>query len=182
MRIREAFENLDLLYDSTFDEAVAFIVYETGKTEIAEEILTKTYYSMLEYFLKTNEFEPSDIQVMFLDTLKKNLSGFVQNESCANVPKAHNDISISLLNDLIDTDFEISEKEFKKVKLSKKIYKFISDKPSYIRKIFLLYFHCGYTIKTIAITLKLSEEDVISSLYSLLGEIKEKFLKYNNRH
>ncbi len=177
MKKSEAIKNFDILYDSTYNDAIAFIAGKTGSLDNVEKILSVTYSEMYRYFLKCNSCSKNEIEITFLKALKESMKNYLPQEKddfCIDSKIRKTQKSV---DKLLETDFDISETDFLESKLNKKIYSFVMNKHITKRKIFILYFYCNYNAKQIANLLETEDDTVTHILFTLLKEIRDSFLK-----
>lgn len=174
MKRSNAVQYFNNLYESTFDDAKAFVVGLTGNTDIVENVLLKTYKSVFEKLLKQKDITSDDIGKFFYNTLKNNaleLAGTTQNTAYLPNEKQADD-----LKQILNTEFDLDEQKVNDEFLIKKAHNFLSQKPSIQKKAFVLYFYEGYETGEISKMLAVDEQVINGYIFDVLEDIKNNFL------
>ena len=178
MKKTQVMQYFDSMYDSTYDDAIAFIIGMTGELDNIETILTETYLEIYTYLSKAKIVNSDEIQKYFIDTLKAKICKYSSKREDEYKVKAKIRRTLNSVQKMLLTEFEIEQDEFFESRFHKKIHSFISSKPALIRKVFLLYFYCNYDIEKIAALLQIETNEVTHITYTLLKEIRDTFLKH----
>lgn len=178
MKKKDAEKNFELLYESTYQEAIAYIICATGSLDNAENILSDLYYEMHKYFLKHSLFTQEDVKKHYISKLKETISKYdLAEEAEEYIITAKNRRTINSVDKILGTGLDISDNELFESMLNKKIYSYIMNKPLEVRRIFLLYFYCNYSPNQISELLGCEESDVTHIIYAILKEVRDAFLK-----
>lgn len=169
-------EKFNSFFDSTYDDAVAYVAGMTGTFDIVEKVLSKTYARLYRYLRLAKEFDRENMEKFFLKILKDNTSAYIPELQ----DKPLRNFSKSLPKDpeeVLKEELDITESEFLGLHKNMIIHSYIMSYPADERKIYILYFYCSYTPEKISELLSLDEEYIKSCITLLLTEIKEKFFK-----
>lgn len=177
MRKKAAREVLEALYESTYTDAVAQYCTAFGTLNHIEDAFTKIYLEVYKHLLRLKKSTSEQTKDYFDKVFCEYISANSDDEQNQNPPDENSKFNTTDITKVLSTEFDISEKEFFESMLNKKIYSYVMTKPIFVRKVFLLFFYCGYTIERISVTLNCKHEIVTSSIYTLLTEIQNSFLK-----
>jgi RNA polymerase sigma factor (sigma-70 family) len=177
MKKKEAGEKLEQLYNSTYDDAIAYIAAATGTLDKAEEILTETYFEIYKYFISSKVFNNADMQEYFFKTIRKSIEAHSEFSKETIEVRAKIRRTMNSVEKMLNTELDIEIADFFKANMNKEIYAYIMKSPAPIRRIFLLYFYCGYDAERIATLLQMQVNEVSHLLYTLLKDLRDGFLK-----
>ena len=175
MHKKTADEKFNMLYHSTFDDAVAYVTGITGSFDIVEKVLTKTYGKLYCYLRKEKNYDQETAEFKFLGLLKELTSDHIiqTEDSLRNFSKQ----SPLPADEIMKQELDITESEFLTSHKNKKIHSYIMSYPKNERKIYILYFYCSYSTDKIASLLNYDQEYIENCISHLLVEIKDKFFK-----
>ena len=179
MKKSAAISKFNELFEATYDDALAFVVGKTGNILLADEILTETYSELFAYLKKCNEYSINEIHDFFLNLIKETTKSRTTNEqsldSAVSVTEEQM-IASEKLTELLNTEFNINEKQLQDDLILKKINRYILQKDDIRKKTFVLHYYCGYTLEQISTLLGLSITHIENYIFQILSEIKKSFL------
>ena len=181
MKRTVATEKFNQLYDLTYDKALAYAVHSTGNPDKAEDILSDTYSAVYKRLLKAKDFEIENISNYFFTCLKNSINKFYIKKSSEEL--LYEDISEknevdcqTLIDSLLNTEINITEKQATDSLLIKRINAFIYQKDEKQRNTFILRFYYGYSLREISDMLNIPCTTLNNYIYRLLDEIRKNFL------
>ena len=176
MRKNEVDKIFEALYESTYDDAVAYIGGSTGNLAIMEDLLFSLYSQMYEFLLNSKIYDENLIKGKYIETLKNIIAPHLTDDTNIEITSKRKR-TINSVEKNLETEFYISETDLFESEIIDEIIKFISGEPSFVQKIFILYFYCNYDAKNISELLSAEENDVTHIIYALLKEIRDTYLK-----
>ena len=176
MKNSDAIKLLDALYDSTYDDALAYIAGKTGNLNSAEAILIDTYTEVYKAIKSTKNINPDKINNLLVDKLKT----ATRNHQTTNAEELYIDFSTfdeKSIERILSTEFDLDTNKLENTLLLKKVNGYISKLPTFQQKSFVLHFYIGYSINQISHLLGESEEKITSSIGTTLNSIIINFLE-----
>lgn len=175
MKKKDAVLKFTSLYDATYDDAIAYTLGRTGSVEILTNVLKDTYEKLYKKLLKSKRYNFDEIKSCFFSFLNEAISHHNSNNDSNNV--AVLDVDSDNINEILDTELNISEDTAKELLLHKKIQSYITTRDESERKVFYMFFYCDYSVSQISKLLSLDEIYTKKLLCCILNKIKSNFLE-----
>ncbi len=174
MKRKLADKYFNALYDATYDDAVAYIIGKSGDAAVAKDVLFDTYSCVYDYLRNKDDFYDDELTETFFDNLKKAMKKHITtNEESTPLNILSN---MQKINEIVESEFELSEKDATENMLDKKAHSFVMQKSTVERRAFILYFYEGHSTNRISQILNIPEQQVCGHIQSVLLEIRNNFL------
>ena len=172
------------VYDETYDDVMQFVLSRTGDCNATSDILQEVYKALFVRFRNRGAEDIDDFR------------GFLI-VSASNVIKKHYaHLAIQratvVFNSVVDEDpeetqslqaleFELSanmtgiEDTVEAADLAAQVLDYLDHKGEEVRKLFVLHFYAGLTIKEAALNTSMSQTQAVNLIYRTIKELKRKF-------
>lgn len=176
MKKKEAINKFTSLYDATYDDAIAYTIGRTGSVDILSDVLKYTYNRLYQQLLKLKKYNLDEIKSNFFSYLNEAISKFDTSEK-THSDTVHTDMQYSSPDDFLNIELNISDDKAKELLLHKKIQSYIKTCSDTEKKVFYMFFYCGYEIEQISKLLNLQENQTTNLICTILNYIKSNFLE-----
>ena len=172
MKRKQAEKYFDGIYDTTFEDAIAYIAARTGNTGIVTTVLEDAYRSLFYYMLKQKDFDEQEVLKKFAEFLGKSTDEFkAPDAECDGYVSTETEIA-----ELENIDIAMSEKQATDDLYVKKAHSYVLQRSSLERRVFILYFYEKRSAEEISKLLSIPVENVYGYLKKTSEDIQINFL------
>ncbi|MEI6131444.1 MAG: sigma-70 family RNA polymerase sigma factor [Bacillota bacterium] len=172
------------VYDETYDDVMRFVLSRTGDCEAAGDILQEIYKALFVRFRNKGADDIEDYKgyliVSASNVIKKHYAylkvqkATVVFNSVSNEDNDDNQALEALEFELsaeimgIEESVEISD-------MAERVLEYLEKKSETVKKLFVLHFFGGLTIKEAALNIGISQSQAVNHIYRTIQELKSKF-------
>ncbi len=169
-------EKFRTIYDDTYDHLLKYLVYHCSNYDDANDIAQETYADLYRQF-ETREIE--DVRAYVMGIARNKLKRYYNDRRVDRENMMDKPVDDPAVAAMLSDGFDLAGSVQRKV-AREEVWRYLHGKDALTAEIFEQYYRGGWTIRQIAVRLKVGESTVKNRLYRTLKELHKIYNKEGN--